>query len=1383
MIRSAGQSDVSSLMDGSTSLASIIAVNDAFSRARLESILLDARQAPVTSSIAPLCCNFIRSIASSSTAVPIFEVNLILQFLAGSFSVRQNTFPDGLPQYHEDDEVPMPRSARFGSSGIPSLGSTADAIRDAANGLPVPVLLELFPRLCERDVWGTRSILEDCASAAIGAVCYLVAVQLVTVTAGGQLQASPLEVGQVSDFSWELILRTLPWIMTGRVHSAASLLLYLSACICCTDSSPHRFLSFICTLQRMFPDGDAADRSVRPAPRVRVRSLSPPLPSHSAGPASACIVSENVSAAVVATLAVVFEYWCKDTELNHLFHPELQQCIEPLLSLLLSAWKMKYVSGGRVEPTGPLSADEREEVDYALGRQSHSVDIAALVQQQFNSIPNFHEIYESRQAELGEALDDIVRGFRDARLCRIDALDNRLGDLLSRNDVASGMRSAIKRSHLRDRWGYSSRTEPNSFSDGIRGNVISLLRTMLAGPSVALYDPTQPELMPDSLQCERLHPHLLEKRATVYGNGRYNCDVCSESGSGWVFHCQQCGWDAHPACAAIGFSESLGRTASTVQNVQSVTDLLHSSRSMFFDSKCSWLTCACDELTVAFSQSTNLAEKLKSFLCEVMNIVSGDGHSSRYQILHSLSCATLKSKSQNVTWGLAGVLLREISKRDIQTCFLRLHECSEADASYETSFASTFSLLIVNITASLLEFATAFDTDCHLLDPQKLKTMSSERHRHETFARIVFDLLNCIQRIFELCSEGGSILIDCICRDFTVSGRYHAINRHVKDAKISLIDSLTMISAHSSKLHDFHSAATTTSSQLPATWPGSCSSAISAITENVNTVLNRSFSPSGNIWTITRAVECVLRLLITQELPFVKQALFSVKVDSMHLNNVPFLKTFLENEASSVDESFCENLLIACLIEMNRLISIVDLVTLGNDFIVSGLIEALVLLLSDSQAKLHAGEQLCLSVFVRRRIFYKIVCETRRSVSDPSSTFLRLVDSLKLSVDDDSGANRPSFYHGIHSASSIRTILHDLSSSQSAPLPPSQNIHDSECAIVRHDNQFLSKMQDALKYKDRRLLPQPRGLPHSYYQYVGDRREQGFTQTLSFQDPQDWHPLQTASAAPVRMWLCRRKCPLFNLEGRRVFVKENGVIGCGQNSCGDDTRSDYAMCQACSAAYKSQPPDFSTAIEIFPSSSFNDAVLMLPHHSPISADPITNRAGAVVNPGSGMVLYCGRNLGRVQTSDSDFVCGPTNGPQCADCAFSFPIDEFQSLLLAEARHSQSSLQHASGPFARTTHERFPRPPAVPPPPASGGSFVLPDFGVAARLSQLASNPPAPVSLSEYIAAPPPSVPVTNPSAPDPLIISQLVELMGYNHNAATRAVTAGTCLPLVFSAF
>ena len=78
----------------------------------------------------------------------------------------------------------------------------------------------------------------------------------------------------------------------------------------------------------------------------------------------------------------------------------------------------------------------------------------------------------------------------------------------------------------------------------------------------------------NTLVCS-LHQHPLEKRKSVY-NGRYNCDVCKRYGSGDVFHCQLCSWDAHPSCAAQNCvstpdatrpSESRG--ASAAQNVKS----------------------------------------------------------------------------------------------------------------------------------------------------------------------------------------------------------------------------------------------------------------------------------------------------------------------------------------------------------------------------------------------------------------------------------------------------------------------------------------------------------------------------------------------------------------------------------------------------------------------------------------------------------------------------------------------------------------------------------------------------------------------------------------------------------------------------------------------
>jgi hypothetical protein len=136
---SPGPSDVAALMNGSSSLEAIIAFNDAVSRTRLERLLSEASQIQSnTSPIASLCCKYIRSIASSSTTVPIFEVNLILQFLAGSFSVRQQPSRD-YQDDGDDDEMPVHRGLRSGSVGVPSRGSSADAILDPANGLPISV--------------------------------------------------------------------------------------------------------------------------------------------------------------------------------------------------------------------------------------------------------------------------------------------------------------------------------------------------------------------------------------------------------------------------------------------------------------------------------------------------------------------------------------------------------------------------------------------------------------------------------------------------------------------------------------------------------------------------------------------------------------------------------------------------------------------------------------------------------------------------------------------------------------------------------------------------------------------------------------------------------------------------------------------------------------------------------------------------------------------------------------------------------------------------------------------------------------------------------------------------------------------------------------------
>lgn len=80
---------------------------------------------------------------------------------------------------------------------------------------------------------------------------------------------------------------------------------------------------------------------------------------------------------------------------------------------------------------------------------------------------------------------------------------------------------------------------------GHSGVVAALLLAGAVSPYGNFHDP---ESMPPSLTCA-LHPHPIQKLRSVYSSGRYSCDACSRSGSGWVYHCKLCGWDVHPACA------------------------------------------------------------------------------------------------------------------------------------------------------------------------------------------------------------------------------------------------------------------------------------------------------------------------------------------------------------------------------------------------------------------------------------------------------------------------------------------------------------------------------------------------------------------------------------------------------------------------------------------------------------------------------------------------------------------------------------------------------------------------------------------------------------------------------------------------------------------
>lgn len=43
------------------------------------------------------------------------------------------------------------------------------------------------------------------------------------------------------------------------------------------------------------------------------------------------------------------------------------------------------------------------------------------------------------------------------------------------------------------------------------------------------------------------HAHELQLERQVY-NGSYSCDICNGAGLQWVYHCEACGFDAHPQC-------------------------------------------------------------------------------------------------------------------------------------------------------------------------------------------------------------------------------------------------------------------------------------------------------------------------------------------------------------------------------------------------------------------------------------------------------------------------------------------------------------------------------------------------------------------------------------------------------------------------------------------------------------------------------------------------------------------------------------------------------------------------------------------------------------------------------------------------------------------
>jgi tetratricopeptide (TPR) repeat protein len=69
------------------------------------------------------------------------------------------------------------------------------------------------------------------------------------------------------------------------------------------------------------------------------------------------------------------------------------------------------------------------------------------------------------------------------------------------------------------------------------------------------------ELVPIPLQLPEKgwstkHHHELRKCASVY-QGSFICDICKLRGDGTVYHCDPCGWDAHPSCIVIDSTPSV----------------------------------------------------------------------------------------------------------------------------------------------------------------------------------------------------------------------------------------------------------------------------------------------------------------------------------------------------------------------------------------------------------------------------------------------------------------------------------------------------------------------------------------------------------------------------------------------------------------------------------------------------------------------------------------------------------------------------------------------------------------------------------------------------------------------------------------------------------
>jgi hypothetical protein len=54
---------------------------------------------------------------------------------------------------------------------------------------------------------------------------------------------------------------------------------------------------------------------------------------------------------------------------------------------------------------------------------------------------------------------------------------------------------------------------------------------------------------PDMVELKEHSEHPLKKTVCMYSSGSYRCNVCNWDGCGYVYHCEECNFDAHPQCA------------------------------------------------------------------------------------------------------------------------------------------------------------------------------------------------------------------------------------------------------------------------------------------------------------------------------------------------------------------------------------------------------------------------------------------------------------------------------------------------------------------------------------------------------------------------------------------------------------------------------------------------------------------------------------------------------------------------------------------------------------------------------------------------------------------------------------------------------------------